>query len=171
MQRPIAKTSRPDRVNLSMPKLPNRSSHQARTGWSRIWRKFLLKYYLNLCTKITNKKPVVKQIGNLLLIGWLLNHSKSTKSLPEPTELYQCQNGSAEPTRPVHLYKFLFDLFFQVNLKTSLINVKLLEQSPGSAKNCQDVTGWRRKFSKALLLLVAYTVVLLLAIRTKQSKC
>ena len=74
MQRPIAKSSQPDRIGLSMPKLPNRSSHQARTGWSRIWRKFLLKYYLNLCTKITNKKPVVKQIGNLL---------------PEPTELYQ----------------------------------------------------------------------------------
>ena len=112
MQRPIAKTSRPDRVNLSMPKLPNRSSHQARTGWSRIWRKFLLKYYLNLCKKITNKKPVVKQIGNLLLIGWLLNHSKSTKSLPEPTELYQCQNGSAKPALSVHLYKLLIDIYF-----------------------------------------------------------
>ena len=96
MQRPIAKTSRPDRVGLSMPKLPNRSSHQARTGWSRIWRKFLLNYYLNLCTKITNKKPVVKQIGNLLLIGWLLNHSKSTKSLPEPIELYQVSERSSQ---------------------------------------------------------------------------
>ena len=113
MQRPIAKTSRPDRVGLSMPKLPNRSSHQARTGWSRIWRKFLLKYYLNLCAKISNKKPVVKQIGNLLLLGWLLNPSKSTYSLPEPKELYQCLNGSAEPTRSVHLYRLLFDLFFR----------------------------------------------------------